>query len=272
MGKLIKDRKKFVLILAIWGILISSSVFALQGNYPPSPFGTKLTDNSTIGDLVMYLYQWGITLGGLALFIVLVIAGFQYLASAGSPTAMKSAKDRITSAGIGIAVLLGSYLILNTINPQLTSFPSGEIQLPSEQTPGGKACQEAKDCCEEGAKNYELCVSSYDCNEDGVCVPKVAESTPCDEGVTVTIEDRGEITLFPTPVANCHGFPADNKVAQGTHYDFKGDPEGCNSNLYFFEFRNCQVSQAGSVIGVSVNSKEITVNFVVGSIGLDYPF
>lgn len=271
MGKLIKDRKKFVLILAIWGILIGSSVFALQGNYPPSPFGTKLTDNSTIGDLVMYIYQWGITLGGLALFVVLVIAGFQYLASAGSPTAMKSAKDRITSAGIGIAVLLGSYLILNTINPQLTSFPDSEIQLPSEPTPGDKACLEPKDCCKGVKENYELCVRSYKC-ENGVCVLKMAESTPCDKGVTVTIEGRGPITLFPTPEANCHSFPTDNKVALGTHYTFVGDPEGCNSNLYFFQFRNCQISQAGSVIGVSVNSGKITVNFSVGSIGLDYPF
>lgn len=244
MGKLIKNNKKIIFLLAILGILIGSSVFALQGDYPPSPFGTKLTDNSTIGDLVMYIYQWGITLGGLALFIVLVVAGFQYLASAGSPTAMKSAKDRITSAGIGIAVLLGSYLILNTINPQLTSFPSGEIEVLPEPVSG----------------------------EEPEPLPS-ATPTSCDEGVTVTIE--GEETLpplYPTETARCHSFSEADKIPPGKHIDFDGDPDGCTSNLYFFELGNCEVSGAKLVTGVSVSSGEITVNFAVKSIGLDYPF
>ncbi|GAG20757.1 unnamed protein product, partial [marine sediment metagenome] len=73
-GKPMKNNKKIILLLVFLGILVSSAAFALQADYPrsPVPGGIKLTNNSTIGDLVMYIYQWGITLGGLALFIVLV--------------------------------------------------------------------------------------------------------------------------------------------------------------------------------------------------------
>ena len=65
-------------------------------------------------------------LGGLLAFIALIIAGFLYLTSVGNPAKMKEAKDRVVWALGGLTLLLGSWLILNTINPQLT-----KLQLPS---------------------------------------------------------------------------------------------------------------------------------------------
>jgi hypothetical protein len=42
----------------------------------------------------------------------------------GEPAKLGEAKDRIRSAFFGLILLLGSWLILNTINPQLTTFKS----------------------------------------------------------------------------------------------------------------------------------------------------
>jgi len=99
----------------------------LELAWPNSPMGTSLTDNSKLVDFVKYLYEWGIALGGLAAFIALVIAGFQYLTSAGNAMKMSNAMKRIQSAVLGLLLLLSSVLILNTINPQLTTLkmPSG---------------------------------------------------------------------------------------------------------------------------------------------------
>jgi hypothetical protein len=72
--------------------------------------------------LIAYLYEWGIALGGLAAFVALLIAGFVYMTSVGDPTKMKEAMDRIKSALLGLIFLLSSYLILNTINPELTTL------------------------------------------------------------------------------------------------------------------------------------------------------
>ena len=122
MKEVIKNRKIILGLLTVIGISLSSAVFALQTTWPSSPTGIQLTDNSDLTDLVQYLYEWGITLGGLAVFIALIIAGVQYLGSVGDPGAMREAKGRIISAGIGLALLLGSWLILNTINPELTTL------------------------------------------------------------------------------------------------------------------------------------------------------
>ena len=268
-----RNYKKFILILAILGILIGSTVLAKQEllvDWPKSPLGGELTENSNIGDLIMYIYQWGITLGGFALFIVLVIAGFQYLASAGNPATMKSAKDRIISAGIGIVVLLGSYLILYTINPQLTAS-RWEIQLPYAPIPEGRACKNPEDCCKGVTENYELCIRSYDC-KNGVCVLKgIATLTPC-QTVTVKWEEggvSGEAYLERGEAARCADITT---TGTGVHFTFEGSPEGCNSNLYFFSFEKCNVTESSLAMGVSVSLREATINFGVSSIGLDYPF
>ena len=93
----------------------------LEVDWPNSPMGTKLTGES-LTNLIQYLYEWGIGIGGFLAFIALIIAGFQYLTSVGNAGKMSDAMSRIRSAGMGLVLLFGSFLILNTINPQLTDL------------------------------------------------------------------------------------------------------------------------------------------------------
>lgn len=71
-------------------------------------------------DYVKYIFNFAIAISSLVVFGVMVYAGFLYVTSAGNPTTMKDATDRITSAIIGLIIILSSYLLLTTINPQLT--------------------------------------------------------------------------------------------------------------------------------------------------------
>jgi len=109
--------KKFIFLILIF---LPEIIFALELeiSWPPSPFGTTLTEESGLVDLARYLYDWILFLGGIAALIALIIGGFRYMTSTGNPTALADAKDRITSALIGLALLLGSWLILRTINPE----------------------------------------------------------------------------------------------------------------------------------------------------------
>ena len=119
----------------------------LQSVWPTSPFGgIKLTSCSKLGELVKYLYGWGVSLGGIAVFIALVIAGFEYITSIGNPGKMKEAIDRITSAAIGLALLLGSYAIFNLINPSITTLKGNFEAI--EYAPG-TTCNSPADCCKE---------------------------------------------------------------------------------------------------------------------------
>jgi len=152
-------RKRFLLFLTLLVILgIGSRVLALETTWPDSPLtpGFTLTDESTLTDMVRYFYEWGLFIGGLAVFISLLIGGFLYLTSMGNPGRMAEAKDRIFSALIGLVLLFSIYLILNTINPELTV-----LDLP-EFSPG---CDTYKDCPTCATLLPAAC--PYECKGDG---------------------------------------------------------------------------------------------------------
>lgn len=107
----------------------------LQINWPKSPIppNMKLDEKTDIAGLIRYLYEWGISLGGLAAFVALVAAGFKYLTSAGDPGKMREAMNWVKSASLGLVLLFSSVLILNTINPQLTALKMPPLPLGKEK-------------------------------------------------------------------------------------------------------------------------------------------
>ena len=111
-----------VLLIAFLGLF--SVIFAaeLETEWPAAPGGKTLTGTSTLVNFVDYLYHWGILIGGLAAFFALILAGFKYLTSIGDPSKMTDAKQGIISALAGLLLLLSTFLVLNAINPDLTSL------------------------------------------------------------------------------------------------------------------------------------------------------
>ena len=79
-----------------------------MGSNPAEP--TKCFIN---GDAVK-----GYIFGGLVSFS-LVFGGIGYLTSAGSPIKQKESRNWISAGILGLIILLSSYVILNTINPEL---------------------------------------------------------------------------------------------------------------------------------------------------------
>ncbi len=104
------------------GLAVEKKSIELGLDWPVSPGNTGLTGESNISEMVKYFYEWGISLGGLAAFISLVMAGFQYLTSTGDTGKMREARDKINSSLFGLLLLLSSFLILNVINPELTTL------------------------------------------------------------------------------------------------------------------------------------------------------
>lgn len=67
------------------------------------------------------------TLAGIAFFVMLLIGGFKYMTSGGDPKASEQAKGTITSALLGIILLILAWLILKFISqfaglPNITIF------------------------------------------------------------------------------------------------------------------------------------------------------
>ena len=145
-----------------------------EATWPTSPFGTKLTGCSDLKVLVKYLYEWGVFLGGMALFFVLLIGGFLYLTSAGDPAKMKDARDRISSALIGFVLLFSIYIILNIINPELVvlTVPSMGLGAPCDtdaECPGGSKCTDPNQGNGTKEGTCEVTIASFGCDRTVDC-------------------------------------------------------------------------------------------------------
>jgi hypothetical protein len=215
-----------LIIVAIFGVV--SKVSALETTWPPSPFGTNLTDESALTDMVKYFYEWGIFLGGLAVLISLLIGGFLYLTSIGNPARMTEAKDRIFSAIIGLVLLLAIYLILNTINPELTVLTMPQFGITEEEL---FKCDCAKDvACPDCEPNYK-CIGDPnpgDGNKEGVCRFGGFGTVPCQEVALYGCTDCNcaASNTFSGHV-DCYSFGEDGKTIKSAKV--KG---GCTVFLY----------------------------------------
>ena len=78
--------------------------------------------------------------------------GFQYITSLGDPAKLADAKDRIKSAFFGLILLVGSFVILNTINPQLLTFQTSPFATTTLNIT--EECTDAKECEEKCNERY----------------------------------------------------------------------------------------------------------------------
>jgi len=96
-----------------------SSAITLNLEYPEIA-GFDLNIHQDLNQIIAWFYYFIISIAGIAAFAMLVWGGFEWMTSAGSPARISSAKDRISSALLGLLLILASWLILQVINPELT--------------------------------------------------------------------------------------------------------------------------------------------------------
>ena len=80
---------------------------------------TNATNGGSFSDYIDFLYGLSIAIAALLAVIKIVVAGVKYMMSS-LPGTKGNAKDEIKGALLGLLLILGAYLILNTINPALT--------------------------------------------------------------------------------------------------------------------------------------------------------
>jgi hypothetical protein len=114
--------KKIFIILLFATILIlplaTHSIGGCRELEVPIP-GLTSTCLPVLPEYIVAIFNFALMIIGLICFGALLYGGFRYLTSAGKPAALADAKDQIFSALLGLIILLSSWLILNTINPEL---------------------------------------------------------------------------------------------------------------------------------------------------------
>lgn len=115
--------------LLLFLLLGANFIYAQEINYPNVPGALAPQDflnTAPPEDMLtlyavyfIYLFFW---IGGLIAFAVLVYGGVQYMLSTGKPERLVSARSQISGAFFGLLILLSSFVLLNTINPELVSI------------------------------------------------------------------------------------------------------------------------------------------------------
>lgn len=121
--------------LILFSLIVTFGASALvahaQGYTPLAPLpGTVNLDDTTalrVGETNLTTYISGaikllIAIGGALSILMAIIGGAQFVTAGIAPSARQDAKNRILNAFTGLALILSSYLILNSINPKLVEF------------------------------------------------------------------------------------------------------------------------------------------------------
>lgn len=107
-------------------------------NFDPCSEGFGIADAAGVASiqcvipLITNLIKAVISLGAVALFVMLLVGGFNFLFSAGDQKKLEAARGTVTQAIIGIVVMSVAFLIIRTISV-FTGVDVTQLQFPDLQ-------------------------------------------------------------------------------------------------------------------------------------------
>lgn len=133
------------------------------------------SDTTTLAKYVKAIYNYLLSIVGIAAAIVLMVGGVMWLTAGGSSERVGQAKSWISGSITGLVLALSSYLIMQTINPQLVSFTPTEVPKikPIEfgccqfETQSGKVAMDTTD-----SECYEIYTRKIKVKENGEFITK----------------------------------------------------------------------------------------------------
>src|SRR3989344_7822495 len=174
MNKLIKN-KKIIFLILVFSFLIPYSLFLiptpaqaqvkLETGLPNIP-GNQLPIGQELPSYIKYLFIFGLGLITILALTQMIIGGITYILAAGNAAKVEEAKDMISQALLGIGILLISYLLLRTINPDLVNLRNpnltptqfqGQNLTGNEQEIEGAPCNEGE--VSGSPPNVAICIN-----------------------------------------------------------------------------------------------------------------
>ncbi|HQL52581.1 MAG TPA: pilin [Candidatus Magasanikbacteria bacterium] len=132
-------------------------------------FGTVKTF-ANFGEFVKFIYQYGFLVAGVLAVFMIMVAGIQWLSSAGNQDKIGAAKKRIIGAIVGLLILALSYTILNFINPYLVNFRLPQTWIINKSLMGIEFCHQIPDYNDKEA--FKLIGGPNDKLDEGVISSK----------------------------------------------------------------------------------------------------
>lgn len=126
----IADKPKFVADIILPELSIKIDTVKLTEEiYCDNEDGTGNCYYPWIAEYINGIYKYGFGVAGILAAIMLMAGGIIWLISAGDASKIGQAKDIITGSVIGLIILSTSYIILNTINPNLNILKNISLKM-----------------------------------------------------------------------------------------------------------------------------------------------
>lgn len=100
------------------------------------PIAGQPAPGAGLPQYINYLFVFGLGLITVLALTQMIIGGITYILAAGNAAKVEDAKDMIFQALLGVGILLVSYLLLNTINPDLVNLRNPDLT-PTQFKGGG---------------------------------------------------------------------------------------------------------------------------------------
>lgn len=91
---------------------------AQESSLPPVlgvPTGTGVTETGDLFSFISNIVRWSLGLIGIILFVIILVAGFNYATAGGDSKKSQDAISSITSAVIGLFIVGLAFVISNTV-------------------------------------------------------------------------------------------------------------------------------------------------------------
>jgi hypothetical protein len=127
--KILKTKIIFIILCFIAIFLLFIDIALAQVLYKPQiPLpetkfvGPVQITGTTLAELIRALFKWGIRVIAILAVIMIMVAGVQWMLAMGNQSKINQAKDKISSALMGLILALGAHFLLSFINPALVNL------------------------------------------------------------------------------------------------------------------------------------------------------
>lgn len=174
------------------------------------------------------LLKWSIRLTGILAFLILIAGGFRYMTAAGSVLRMKAAKKQIISGLSGVIIVLVSFLLLKTINPQILQGIPKVPAAPVQTAPAPQPIVNNHTPYQYQEIPFGTILETRILAKNISCFDKSHHLIGCHSGQPISQEEKQDIAQrlqedYPEQWPNAQ--PKDAEIAyQCFAFDKKGDP------------------------------------------------
>jgi hypothetical protein len=217
-------------------------------------------DNCSIANYIKGLYNYTAGIAGVVAIFMIVFAAWQWIMAAGNAGKIDTAKDTIRGALIGLALIFGGYLLMNSISEKLVSFDSLQIQRVLPQ-------QMAKDICSALLADGQFgslnsCGTTYATSTNGFSVNCVDNTCPAsyrcyqyseyEERIgdcPTTIDEGASVSCSCAQIIPCHNLLRFDCGVYNLYEDHYS--ESCAVNLCYGETMADDETVYPSICGLS---------------------